>query len=230
MTTEPSAKNRGFDTDNLRPFFNGSRCALIGNKSFWLQFYATHMLINRSEKRSFYAPTLCQSFLDRSNPYPYFSAPIGQTESFAVDSIRSVSPRVSHLLRAAYPLAVSGFIISTIVDALKRKVGWARSHVSQEYIKIISPLFAHHYPATTVTKITRVIRIAATVFCRAPATILARLAVRPCVSVRISFPVRHNHLHDSWLHLKVRGSRSGVPGFGCTALAARMNLSQVGIY
>ncbi len=57
------------------------------------------------------------------------------------------------LLETRCPAAISGFIITVVVDAFNRQFRWAWSHVSKECGKAITPFFIHtNAPSAVIFK------------------------------------------------------------------------------
>jgi hypothetical protein len=54
------------------------------------------------------------------------------------------------LLRPCRPSTVGRFVVSVVVDAVKRQTGWLLAHVSEKVFKAVQPSVAHGYAAATV--------------------------------------------------------------------------------
>lgn len=85
--------------------------------------------------------------------------------------VRAVA--IQALLIPRSPAAISGFVVSIIVDAIEAVFGrWALSHVGQELLKGIQPLIAHPNSPTAVAVVPGVRRVCAAVFGRPPCFVL----------------------------------------------------------
>jgi hypothetical protein len=80
------------------------------------------------------------------------------------------------LLFSCSPSAVIGRVSFVVVYALYGKFVWALSHVSEEIDEGLSPSLTNCDPATTVVRVTIIVRIVAAIFHVLPAVPSARLA------------------------------------------------------
>jgi len=80
--------------------------------------------------------------------------PVRNTMSLTIETNRVITPVVSVLLSWCCPSAIFWRIMSIIVNAVYRmKQTWTSSHISDEGHEVIAPTLAHHYPASTITRI-----------------------------------------------------------------------------
>src|SRR6185503_696121 len=144
-------------------------------------------------------PSLAKSPPKKHSRLPREACQFGQGNLAASighhDQLLTGSP-VVQLLLPSRPPAVTGFVVSIVVDAIDRMVRTGSpSHVSQKRLEAILPALAHPYPSTPVVLIGSVALVAAAVAHPLPDDVLPRMtlavrAIANCQDFAIQTPAR----------------------------------------
>ena len=85
-----------------------------------------------------------------------------------------MTPLVRGLCVAIGPPAISRLIVAVWVNSIKRRSGWALSHISKEGCETAAPAIAHGHADAAVVSVRRVTGVRATVDGTAPAVVGCR--------------------------------------------------------
>lgn len=148
----------------------------------------------------------------------------------------NIGPLISALNPRGAPPAIHGLVIPFRVNAIKRHAFRPLSHVFQEALKVIYPLFAHRDAAPTVSEIVGIVGIKAALFRGLPRAIRRRacetvrsasarqlLPTQTAAAFRVSrsqFMARDNNLAPAFAKTNPfgataigRGPNLGAPGY-----------------
>lgn len=114
----------------------------------------TKLNMDRNRYSIFNSPSSRQSIAKRTDINSGASTPILQAQSFAFVCQHHIVPPVAILLSASSPATVSWFVISRIVNSVKRCASGTISHIFQKCLKRLLPPLAY---ANTAPAIFRVI-------------------------------------------------------------------------
>lgn len=107
----------------------------------------------RCRQRFFNGPSFFEALLDSANRDTAFSRPCRHALNFSVIFKIMVRPNVPHLFKMCSPSAVTWFIVSVIVNAIKGMfLGWSWSHIFDEIKQAIFafPSITHLYASVLV--------------------------------------------------------------------------------
>lgn len=132
-----------------------------------------HVGVDRGRKGAFDAPAL-DPRAKSAGSEAEFCRPIGKQHRPTVKGQAFNSPGVASLFGHRDPLAIHGFVISVVVDAIKRATKWALTHIGNEVSKV-RPSFANAYAASAVERVILRARIATSLEHSGPYRVLRRL-------------------------------------------------------
>lgn len=131
-------------------------------------------------------PSCLQATSQGKPRYTYFSAPLRDSQSFALKFKESICPRIIRLLLWCGPPAILRKIPQIIVDAVDTIFrAWTRAHIVNEVFGAILPSFANGNTSTSIECVALRSRIGAAVNHRVP-TVISRYVTKTksCVSFR----------------------------------------------
>lgn len=143
---------------------------------------------------------------------PKLLGPCGEALAFSVEIIVSIGARVSHLLAACRPAAVSWLVVSIVVNAVNLFAGGPLTHIGKEVFKRMNPPFANGYSATAVVMVLYAVGVIAPILHGSPRAVCAT-GVSPLSLMGVAV-FRHEPADDFGLQASARLSVSAAKNGG----------------
>lgn len=111
--------------------------------------------------------------IDRIFRHAHKLAPVRYAQTYPINLYPSRKPGIAGLLSGQRPSAIARFVVSIVVDAVKRmSLGWTSTHVSEKVFKTVAPPLAHFNSSPPPSGIARIVWVMASKFHLCPDAVL----------------------------------------------------------